>query len=85
VGKRLTASLIHSHRLHEVLQEILVGIEPGYFLLTTIKPETMHVFYTTVAIAALATPETILLLIQMLLRTEGRAYQVDALVPVPIS
>jgi hypothetical protein len=48
-------------------------MEPGYTLLTKIEPETMHVLYVTVAIAALATPEAIRLFIQIPLRTEGRS------------
>jgi hypothetical protein len=68
-----------------MLQEILVSTEPYYTLLATIKPEIMHVFYATVAIAALPTPEAIRLLIQIPLRTEGWAYLVDARVPVAIS
>jgi hypothetical protein len=69
---KLTASLILSHRLREILHEILVRIEPGSTPLTTFNPETMHVFYATVAIAALPTPEAIRRLIQIPLRTDGR-------------
>jgi hypothetical protein len=69
--------------LRDILQEILVRLEPGYTLLATLKPEAMHIFYASVSITAFATPEAIRLVIQIPLRTESRTYLIYTPVPVP--
>jgi hypothetical protein len=67
----ITASLVPSHKLSEILREIVIRIQQGYSLLAPVPPETMHIFYATSAISAIATKEEIRHLIQNPLKTEG--------------
>jgi hypothetical protein len=51
----VTTSLVSSHKLCEILQEVVLRMQEGYSLLAAVRPETMHIFYATSAISAVAT------------------------------
>jgi hypothetical protein len=80
---RLTASLLPSHKLFEILRDIYVQLEQGYTFIATLKPENMHLFYASSEFTALATEEAIRLIIQIPLRTERRTYSVYEPIPLP--
>jgi hypothetical protein len=61
----VTARLVLSHKLCEILRKILLIMPQGYSLLAPVRPESMHIFYATSAVTAIATKETIRLVIQI--------------------
>jgi hypothetical protein len=81
--RRLTASLLSSHKLLEILRDIYLQLEQGYTFMATLKPENMHLFYASSETTALATEEAIRLIIQIPLRTERRTYSVYEPIPLP--
>jgi hypothetical protein len=72
----ITASLVPSQKLCEILREIVIKMPQGYSLLAPVRPESMHIFYAASAISAIATQEMIRLLIQIPLKTDGSTYSV---------
>jgi hypothetical protein len=66
----VTASLVPSQKLCEILREIVLRVPQGYSLLASVRPESMHVFYATSAVSVIATQETIRLVIQIPLETD---------------
>jgi hypothetical protein len=71
---RLKVSFIPAKKLTETLQGVLVWLEHDCSLVTTIRPENMHIFYTSLHIAVIATINSIRLIVHIPLKTESQAY-----------
>jgi hypothetical protein len=72
----VTTSLVSSHKLCEILREIVLRMPQGYSLLAPVRPESMHIFYATSTVTVIATKETIRLVIQIPLKTDRSSYSV---------
>jgi hypothetical protein len=68
----------------EILQGILVRLEPGYSLISTVKPENMHAFYVYLQIAAITTTESVRLLAQIPLKSHSHIFSIFRDVSIPI-
>jgi hypothetical protein len=79
----ITASLLPSHKLCEILREIVIRMPQGYSPLAPVRPETIHIVYATSAISAIATKETIRLPIQVTLKTKGSTYSIYDPISIP--
>jgi hypothetical protein len=80
---KLTASLVPSHKLFEILRDIYVQLDQDYTFIAALKPENMHLFYESADIAAVATSDAVRLIIQIPLRTERRTYLVYTPISLP--
>jgi hypothetical protein len=67
-----------------ILQSILIHLEPGMGLITSLKTEFMYMFYEAVRITAVASSYGIRLFLQMPLREDARTVSIFQILTVPI-